>query len=278
MSERVAVSVMAGAGNTFAVFDMRRASPSDDRAQLARNLCAEPPLGCGFATLDGVLFVEEDAAAEARMVIHNADGSRPEACGNGLRCVARFAREHGFASADTLRIATDAGVRVVELLREAGEIVGARAQMGAPRRIEHDVELFGEFGALRATLVDMGNPHCVLFVDDERAAPVHELGALLERHERFPQRTNVEFAAFRERRIQLRVWERGVGETAACGTGACAAAVAALLSDRASSPVTLDLPGGRLVVDWDGEGDVRLSGPCEMLWTGSIEFQKGARS
>jgi len=275
MSARVEMTVMAGAGNTFGVFDARGEAPSVDRVELAQRVCAAPPAECGVAKLDGLLFVEADADADARMVIHNADGSRPEACGNGLRCVARFAREHGFAASDTLRIATDAGVREVELLREGGQIVGARAQMGAPREIERDVELSGAFGSVRATLVDMGNPHCVLFVDDERTAPVHELGAALERHARFPRRTNVEFAAFREGSVQLRVWERGVGETAACGTGACATAVAALLADRAKSPVALQLPGGRLTVDWEGEGDVRLTGPCAVAWTGSLPLQKG---
>jgi diaminopimelate epimerase len=260
------VRVMAGAGNTFAVVDGERETLPADRAGLARRLCAPAAWSRGLPKLDGVLVVTSDPAAECRMTIYNADGSRPEACGNGLRCVARFAREHGGAASDALRVATDAGVRLVELVRDAGgSIVGARARMGVPHKIERDVVLSTSRGDVTAVLVDMGNPHCVLFVDDERSAPVHELGAELERHARFPQRTNVEFAARREGRWRLRVWERGVGETPACGTGACAAAIAASLEGKAVLPLELELPGGRLTVDREASGEVVLIGPCEDL-------------
>lgn len=272
------VAIMAGAGNTFAVIDARDAAPFGEREVLARRWCAQPPGHSGLRALDGVLFVEPGAAGEdCRMVVHNADGSRPQTCGNGLRCVARFARESGLVASDRLRVGTDAGAREVELLRSRGELVGARAEMGPPRSIERDVELVGAFGAVRATLVDMGNPHCVLFVDDERRAPVAELGAALERHPRFPQRTNVEFAAERDGRWYLRVWERGVGETAACGSGACATTVAAVLAGRARSPLELRLVGGVLRVEWDGRGEVWLSGPCEQLWRGQLEPVQVAR-
>jgi diaminopimelate epimerase len=276
MSPAGQLAILAGAGNTFAVLDARDATHFGDRAELAKHWCANPPGASGLERLDGVLFVEPgEDGADRRMVVHNADGSRPETCGNGLRCVARFARENGLVTSDVLTLATDAGVAELELLRENGEIVGARANMGAPRRIEREVELRGEFGALRATLVDMGNPHCVLFVDEPASAPVHELGATLEHHARFPERTNVEFTAVRGAELEVRVWERGVGETAACGTGACAAAVAAILAGRARSPVDVQLPGGRLRVEWDGRGAVWLSGPCEVLWRGPIPT-KGA--
>ncbi len=272
------LAILAGAGNTFAVLDARDATRFGDRAELAKRWCANPPGESGLERLDGVLFVEPGAeGADSRMVVHNADGSRPETCGNGLRCVARFARENGLVSSDVMTLATDAGAAELELLRAEGAIVGARANMGPPRRIERDVELRGEFGELRATLVDMGNPHCVLFVDDPANAPVHELGAALERHARFPERTNVEFATARGAEIELRVWERGVGETAACGTGACAAAVAAILAGRAQSPVDVQLPGGRLRVEWDGRGAVWLSGPCDVLWQGPIQTKETAQ-
>lgn len=268
----VTVAIMAGAGNTFAVLQAHAAQSFEERAELARRWCVRPPGESGLRALDGVLFVEFGSdGADCRMVVHNADGSRPQTCGNGVRCVARFARESGLVARDHVRVATDVGVSEVELLRSRETIVGARACLGPPRRIERDVVLSGAFGAVRATLVDMGNPHCVLFVDDERFAPVTELGAALERHPRFPERTNVEFAAERDGRWCLRVWERGVGETAACGTGACATAVAALLAGRARSPLELRLVGGVLRVEWDGRGDVWLSGPCEELWRGRVE-------
>lgn len=273
---------MAGAGNTFAVVDGERESLPSDPSGLAKRLC-EPGRRWSrhLPRLDGVLVVTggsrpSDAGADCRMTIYNSDGSRPEACGNGLRCVARFAREQGFAASDTLRVATDAGVRRVELVRDAGgSIVAARARMGAPRRIERDVVLATSRGDVRATLVDMGNPHCVLFVDDERRAPVGELGPELERHARFPQRTNVEFAAVRDGRWRLRVWERGVGETPACGTGACATAIAAALERGAALPLDLELPGGRLIVDRDASGEVILTGPCDELWAGDVSDPEG---
>jgi len=266
------LAIMAGAGNSFAVLDTRAAPPQAHWTELARRWCARPPGESGLRTLDGVLFVSPGVDSQrCRMVILNADGSRSETCGNGIRCVARFARERGLVSGDRLSVDTDAGTSAVELLRARGAIVGARANMGPPRRVERDVELSGAFAPVRATLVDLGNPHCVLLVDDERRAPVAELGAALERHARFPSRTNVEFAALRDGRWRLRVWERGVGETAACGTGACATAVAMMLGGRARSPLELSLPGGSLTVEWDGVADVWLSGPCDLLWLGAHE-------
>jgi diaminopimelate epimerase len=271
------LSVMAGAGNTFAVVDAEREALPSAPPLFAQRLCAEGA-PAGLPRLDGLLLVSRgERGGDCRMTVFNADGSRPEACGNGLRCVARFAREHGYAREDRLRVETDAGPRPVELLRDPrGAIVAARASMGAPRRIERDVPLRTSRGEVRATLVDMGNPHCVLLVDDERAAPVAALGGELELHSRFPRRANVGFAAWRDGRLHLRVWERGVGETAACGTGACAAAVAARLERGLASPVEVRLPGGLLTVEWDGAGDVRLTGPCELLWSGEVELAGSA--
>lgn len=265
------VRVMAGAGNTFAVVNGEAGPLPSNLASFARQLCARP-LHRSVPVLDGLLVVSAGSGADCRMKIYNADGSSPEACGNGLRCVAKFAREEGFTANESLQVETDAGVRAVELVRDAeGSIASARARMGVPRAIERDVELHTSHGVMLATLVDMGNPHCVLFVEDERNAPVRELGRELEHHARFPSRTNVEFAALRNQRWFLRVWERGVGETAACGTGACATAVAASLAHRVSLPVDIELPGGRLTVDWDGRGQVLLTGPCETVWSGELE-------
>jgi diaminopimelate epimerase len=269
----VNASVLSGAGNTFVVVDGTREALPADLAGFARRACARE-LATGLPRVDGVLVVTSGATADCRMKIYNADGSSPEACGNGLRCVAKFARDRGLVSSDAMRIETDAGVRRVELVRDTnGSVVAARACMGAPRRIERAVELATSRGAVHATLVDMGNPHCVLFVEDERAAPVNELGRELEFHPRFPDRTNVEFAALRLERLFLRVWERGVGETAACGTGACATAVAAALDGRVTLPVDVELPGGRLSIDRDASGEVVLTGPCEELWRGEPQIE-----
>ena len=278
---------MAGAGNSFALWDARALGEPRDAAEVARELCERSWPGAS-ATLDGLLVVSPGTdGAACRMTIFNADGSRPEACGNGLRCVARFAREQSFSASDAFAVQTDAGVRSVAIMRERGVITGVRARMGAPRSIEQGVWLASSKGRQQATLVDMGNPHAVLFVADERTAPVAELGRELERHPRFPNRTNVEFAALRDGRVHLRVWERGVGETAACGTGACATAVAASREGKLGLPVDIELPGGTLRVDWDGTGEVLLTGPCEVLWVGEVhltgarglgETQKGAKA
>jgi diaminopimelate epimerase len=175
-------------------------------------------------------------------------------------------------------IETDAGVRDAEVTLERGVVVRARVHMGTPRVVALDEELasperqlasrgkaLAPSSLLHATLVDMGNPHCVLFVDDERTAPVTTLGPLLERHPRFPHGTNVEFLALRRDGNHLRVWERGVGETQACGSGACAAAAAAVARGLARFPIRLHLPGGELEIASDGKGGVFLTGPVETM-------------
>jgi len=273
------LTIMAGTANVFAVVDARHERLPRDVAQLARRLCATQLAPQTPARLDGLLVVAPSERASCRMTIFNPDGSRAEACGNGLRCVAQFARSRGFAASDCLCVETDVGVRDVELQRESGRIVGARATMGTPRVLRRDIELATSRGAVLATLVDMGNPHCVLFVDDERTEAVEVLGPELERHAHFPKRTNVEFCARREGKLWLRVWERGVGETLACGTGACATAVAAsLLDDPTRLPVDVEVRGGRLNVAWDGVGEVVLSGPCEELWSGEVDEREVVQS
>jgi diaminopimelate epimerase len=271
----VRLALLSGAGNAFAVLDATRGAAPQDPAGLAQTVCADRASALFAAglraalvppadrALDGLLLlVPPQGGGDCRMVIYNADGSRPAACGNGLRCAARFAREQGIAQSDRVSVETDAGLRRVQLLREGGEPKRARASMGRPRVLALRERLEVEGRELCATLVDLGNPHCVLFVDDERAVDVARLGPRLERHARFPERTNVEFAARRGGRIALRVWERGVGETAACGTGACATAVAAAAEGLQELPVEVDLPGGRLGVRWSSDGEVELEGPC----------------
>jgi len=275
-------ALYAAAGNRFAVLDAFEGEPAR-LEDLARTTCTT--LG-----LDGLLVaVRPREGGDLRMRVVNRDGSFSGACGNGLRCLARWALETGRGSeGDAVRIETDAGLRLVECRRREGAIVAARAEMGVPRVLEREAELAGPWGTVRATLIDMGNPHCVLFCEDVALAPVRTLGPLLERHERFPERTNVSFVevatAGRPERLPLggwglvdggrpevpaqlvvRTWERGVGETAACGTGAGASAVAALIAGRVRAPVRVQVPGGRLEVEWELGGALFLSGPVEAL-------------
>jgi diaminopimelate epimerase len=242
------------------VFAVATSAELDGRssAELARSWCAE-------GHLDGLLEVRPPArGGDVGMVIWNADGSRAEACGNGLRCVALFARERGLARADRVRVETDGGTRTVELLRRAGRVFGARASLGRARVLERDaeIELSGR-ASVRAALVDVSNPHCVVFVPPDGLARLPELGPLLARHPRFTAGANVELAAPGPgaARFTARVYERGVGETAACGTGAAAIAVAAAETGRGALPLSIALPGGVLEVDRDAGGEVWLTGP-----------------
>jgi diaminopimelate epimerase len=255
------VSLLCATDNRFAVVDAFRVPLPDRLDEKARKLCARDSLG-----VDGLLLLlPARGRGDCRMVLYNADGSRAEACGNGLRCVAKLAVEEGHAHGNIVAVETDAGVRRVEVTREDGRVRYARAEMGVPRVVSRGEELITTRGRVHADLIDMGNPHCVLFVDDARAAPVEQLGAELEKHARFPNRTNVEFCSFEERGLVVRIWERGVGETASCGSGASAAAVASIVSDRASSPVEVHTRGGPLRVEWDGQGVLKLGGAVERI-------------
>lgn len=271
--------LMSGAGNRFAVLDAFTTPMPSDMPDLARAVCAgiEP-------RVDGLLVAARPTrGGDCAMVLYNADGSRPETCGNGLRCIAKLVHDRGHVRADRFVIESDAGPCAASVERANGRVVRATVHMGSPRLIARDVEIPidapGGLTNVRGTLVDVGNPHCVLFVDDERSAAVTTLGPRIETHALFPRGTNVEFLAVRAGHVHVRVWERGVGETQACGSGACAAAVAAVERGVARFPVRIELPGGVLEVDGDGRGGVRLTGPVEEL--GSLTWdalERRARS
>jgi diaminopimelate epimerase len=272
-------TLVSGTGNVFALFDGFAGEVPAEVGDAARELCSGALAqlerveleGHRELRLDGLLLLERPReGGDCRMVVYNADGSRPESCGNGLRCIALVARERGHVERDQFTIETDSGPRLARVIRKSTQIIAAEIAMGEPQVVERRVTLNTAHGAIEATLIDIGNPHCVIFVRDERETPVEQLGRELERHRHFPSRTNVEFVAVRPHGLNMRVWERGVGETAACGTGACAAAVAAVVTQRAGSPLELRVPGGILNVAWDGHGSqVRLSGGCEVLAQGT---------
>jgi diaminopimelate epimerase len=269
--------LMSGAGNLFAVLDGFADALPADPAAFARAICAGPARGGIEPRPDGLLIARPPRrGGDCAMELYNADGSRPETCGNGLRCVAKLAVEQGHVRGPRFVIEADAGPCECEVELARGEVVRARISMGLPRVLEREAELpLAGRAPVRATLVDMGNPHCVVMVEDERTAPVLELGPLLERHARFPRGTNVEFLALRPEGAFLRVWERGVGETAACGSGACAAAVAARELGRARLPLELQLPGGRLEVAQGEGGVLLLAGPVEQLASGDFALARG---
>jgi diaminopimelate epimerase len=253
---------MSGAGNLFAMLDGFEEGEILDPAGIAVELCS----GSGPQRPDGlVLLLPSSRGADCAMQIYNRDGSRPEACGNGLRCAAKLAADRGRVRGDAFTVETDSGIRNVRVLRERGRVTAARVEMGRARILAADERIEVGGATVAASIVDVGNPHCVLLVEDEREAPVSELGPALERHPRFPAGTNVEFLARRAGTWRLRVWERGVGETLACGSGACAAAIVLRAKGLARLPVSLALPGGMLEVDADASGTLELSGPVVEL-------------
>lgn len=263
-------TLLSGTKNLFAVVDGFRVAVPCEPGALARAWCAPATDGGLEPRPDGVLIVRPArGTGDCAMEVYNADGSRPETCGNGLRCVAKLVADRGHVAGDRFVIESDARACAAEVERQNGVVVRARIHMG-PVRIDAASELVLDRLVAR---VDVGNPHCVLVVDDERVAPVAILGPEFERHPAFPRGTNVEFLARRDGGMHLRVWERGVGETAACGSGACAAAVVAVERGLSRWPVRIQLPGGVLDIESDGHGGVFLCGAVEELASGEWPVQ-----
>jgi diaminopimelate epimerase len=217
------------------------------------------------------------------MDYYNADGEVAEMCGNGIRCLAKYVADRGLMSGDRLSVGTRDGIKSMELFRdETGAVVRVRVDMGAPILDRAEIPVAGSGDALHehldvgdedieAACVSMGNPHAVIFVDDLDGVPFEALGPAVEMHERFPAKTNAEFAqVLNDHEVRMRVWERGVGETMACGTGACATAVAANLRGYTGRTVAIHLPGGTLDVEWADNGPVYMSGPAEEVFDGEL--------
>jgi len=269
---------MHGLGNDFVVIDGVRQKVSLTPEKVRHLADRHFGVGC-----DQVLVVEAPVGSNAdfRYRIFNADGGEVAQCGNGARCFARFVRDHGLCDKDEIVVDTDAG-QLRLLHRDDGLVT---VNMGVPRHapaeipldvaaeaVFYEIEANGEFCSFGA--VSMGNPHAVLKVDDVDRAPVERLGPLLESHPIFPQRANIGFAEVIDRHhIRLRVFERGSGETLACGSGACAATVVGIEQGELSSPVRVDLPGGSLNISWKGRGrPVFMTGPAVCVFEGEIEL------
>jgi diaminopimelate epimerase len=269
---------MHGLGNDFVVVDGVRQHIELTTEQV--RFLADRHFGIGC---DQLLIVEPSSNEDAlfRYRIFNADGSEVEQCGNGARCFARFVRDEGLTTADTIPVETASGLIVLHI-EANGEV---RVNMGEPRLEPADIPFTAPERSLSyplavrlethiVSVISMGNPHAVLRVDDIDTAPVRELGALIEIHPRFPKRTNVGFMqVLAADHIRLRVHERGAGETLACGTGACAAVVAGRMLGWLDEQVRVDLPGGQLIIHWPGEGHpVMMTGPASRVFTGHINI------
>ena len=277
---------MHGAGNDFILVEAN--GVQRDWSQAAIAMC-DRRFGIGA---DGLLLVLPSATAHFQMRVFNPDGSEAEACGNGLRCAAKYALDRGLAKADAqeILVETVAGIRKVKFNRAGDKVTNIQVNMGKPKFGAKDIPVTIESGKenlldikpilhypinidnwqLQLDFISMGNPHAVYFWQQPVADfPLDQLGPKVEQHKIFPNRVNLEVARVLSRQqVEVRVWERGVGETLACGSGACAVAVAAQRHGYIDNKADVKLPGGILNVEWDGAGEVFLSGPAEVVFSG----------
>jgi len=277
---KIPFTKMHGAGNDYVYvngFEVKIADP----AAVVR---AVSPRRKGIGA-DGLILIQPSSVAAVRMEMYNADGSRGEMCGNGIRCVGKYAYEHGLSRDNPMRVETDAGVKTLELDVEGGTVRTVNVDMGEPileparipvrfdarRVVDALLEVGGD--SYRVTCISMGNPHCVVFVDGIAGLDLETIGPRFERHERFPKGINTEFIEIVDRgEVRMRVWERGSGETAACGTGACAAAVAGALTGRTARRVLVHLTGGDLTIEWrESDDHVAMRGEAIEVFCGEID-------
>jgi len=269
---------MHGIGNDYVYVDCFEQQVADP-ARLAVAV-SDRHFGIGG---DGLILVCPSDQADVRMRMFNADGSEAQMCGNGIRCVAKYAYDHGRSRANPMRVQTAAGVKSLELtLDDKGKVRAATVDMGLPileaERIPVnvpggkpvDVGLRLSSRAFQMTCVSMGNPHAVIYTDDVAAVPLETLGPEIENHPLFPQRVNVHFVQVHSpQELTLRTWERGSGVTLACGTGASAVCVAGVLTGRSGRKITAHLPGGDLKLEWrEQDGRVYMTGPATEVFTG----------
>lgn len=271
---------MHGAGNDY-IYVNGFEEKILDRRKAAVSL-SDRHFGIGA---DGLICVDPSNVADVRMDMYNADGSVGKMCGNGVRCVAKYAYDNGLARKREISVETLSGVKYINLIfNKDGEVTGAMVDMGEP--ILHPDEIPALFEGEEAisrplvvagqtydvTLVSMGNPHCIVFVDDVRKLKIEEIGPKFENHNRFPDRINTEFVHVIEaNRLDMRVWERGSGETLACGTGTCATVVACVLNGfcHKDEEIQVNLLGGTLIIKWDStDNHVYMTGPAETVFTG----------
>jgi diaminopimelate epimerase len=299
----LAFTKMHGLGNDFIMIEDLDAS-IEFSPEAVQYFCNRQ-FGIGA---DGIIQIRRATVPEADFYMHyiNSDGTLAEMCGNGIRCIAKYVFDHDLVGldcegdgegadaavepgdadvSDEIVIETLGGLKEITVERDDfGDVYLATVNMGAPALAAEDipttltgnpivgVELETDAGTFEVTCVSMGNPHCIIWVDDVETAPVRMVGPMIEEHPAFPKRTNVEFAQLADDgSIHLRVWERGCGETLACGTGACATLVAAALANKTGRSATIELAGGALAIEWDEEsGDVFMTGTAVEVFTGSV--------
>ena len=270
---------MHGLGNDYVCINCFR-ERVEDPSGFARTLC-DRHYGIGA---DGLILICPSKVSDFKMEIYNSDGSVAGMCGNGIRCLGKYVYDYRLTGKETLSIETKSGIRNMHLHIQDGKACGAMVDMGVPRLNAHSIPILSEKDLVindpievqkknyRMTGISMGNPHAVIFSEEINGIPLEETGRKLEFHPRFPERANIEFCHVTARdRMEIRVWERGVGETLACGTGACAAVVASVLNDLTDEEVIVKLLGGELSVRWDRKvNHVFLEGPAVKVFDGVL--------
>ena len=267
---------MQGIGNDYVYVNCLQET-IENPSELAKKI-SDRHYGVGS---DGLIMINPSDKADFEMEMYNADGSRGEMCGNGIRCVAKYVYDYGLTDKTSISVETLAGIKYLDLTVEDGKVVLVKVDMGKPMLRPEEVPVVSEKEEVidepitvdgqeyRMTCVSMGNPHAVVFIDqDVKEFPLETVGVKFENHERFPKRVNTEFVNVLDRHTaQMRVWERGSGETLACGTGACAVAVACALNGLTEDEVTVKLLGGDLQIKWDREKNtVYMTGPAEVVF------------
>lgn len=270
---------MHGLGNDYVCINCFR-ERVEDPSGFARTLC-DRHYGIGA---DGLILICPSKVSDFKMEIYNSDGSVAGMCGNGIRCLGKYVYDYRLTGKETLSIETKSGIRNMHLQIQDGKACGAMVDMGVPRLNAHSIPILSEKDLVindpievqkknyRMTGISMGNPHAVIFSEEINGISMEETGRELEFHPRFPERANIEFCHVTARdRMEIRVWERGVGETLACGTGACAAVVASVLNDLTDEEVIVKLLGGELSVRWDRKvNHVFLEGPAVKVFDGVL--------
>ncbi|MDO4600512.1 MAG: diaminopimelate epimerase [[Ruminococcus] gnavus] len=268
---------MQGLGNDYVYvngFEEKIANPSEMAVKMSnRNF------GVGS---DGLILINPSEKADFEMEMYNADGSRGEMCGNGIRCVGKYVYDYGLTEKTQISVETLGGIKYLDLTVKEGKVTQVRVDMGTPILTSEkvpvvaeeenavDIPILVEGKEYRMTCVSMGNPHAVVFMEDIEHLEIEKIGPKFENHERFPNRVNTEFVKVLDRKTaSMRVWERGSGETLACGTGACAVAVACILGGYTENKVTVKLLGGDLLIEWDrDQNKIYMTGPAEVVFDG----------
>jgi len=272
---------MQGLGNDYVYvncFEEKIENPSEVAIQVSnRNF------GVGS---DGLIMIKPSKVADFEMEMYNADGSRGEMCGNGIRCVGKYVYDYGLTDKTSISVETLGGIKYLDFTVENGKVKLVKVDMGSPELVPKNIPIVAEGDSVidapiivdgkeyRMTGVSMGNPHAVVYLDDVQGLDIQTIGPKFENHECFPKRINTEFARVIDRNtVEMRVWERGSGETLACGTGACAVAVASILNGLTEDKVTVKLLGGELQIEWDRKANkVYMTGPAKVSFEGEIQL------